>query len=92
MGLAVFACAGADIVPANPDDVASRSDRQDYEDAGDDEEHSTWRWQGRRQDCFFVHDNECFTYLDDACEAAGCDEACTHDDAAPANVSCPEAD
>ena len=93
VGFAAFACAGADISPASPDDVSSRSDRQDYEDATDDEGSSTWRWQGRRQDCFFLFDNECFSYLDEACNAAGCDEDdCTHDDSAPANVSCTESD
>jgi hypothetical protein len=93
LGLAALACGGADIAAVNPDDVASRSERQDYEDANDDEERSTWRWQGRRQDCFFIYDNECFSYLDEACQAAGCDDSsCAHDDSAPAKVSCPEAD
>ena len=90
--LAIVACAGADIEPASPDDVAARGERQDYEDVPD-EERSRWRWQGRRQDCFFVYDNECFGYLDEACLAAGCEEeVCTHDESAPANVTCPDED
>ncbi len=89
--LAAVACAGADVAPAAPDDLETRSDRQDYEEA--DEDKSGWRWGGSRQDCFFVYDNECFAYRDEACAAAGCDErSCTHDDSAPAVVSCPDAD
>jgi hypothetical protein len=48
-----------------------------------------WRWKGKRDDCFFVHGNQCFDQLAAACKAAGCGEdSCTHDKAAPANVSC----
>lgn len=48
-----------------------------------------WRWKGKREDCFFVHKNQCFATLDDACKAAKCKKAdCTHDDGAPAKVSC----
>jgi hypothetical protein len=48
-----------------------------------------WRWKGARDDCFFLYDNRCFAERAAACKAAGCDEAhCTHDDGAPATVSC----
>ena len=50
-----------------------------------------WRWKGKRGDCFFKHDNECFKSLEDACKSAGCGkDECKHDDSAPAKVSCPE--
>ncbi len=48
-----------------------------------------WRWKGKREDCFYVHKNQCFASLDDACRAAKCKKAdCAHDDGAPAKVSC----
>ncbi len=89
--LVLSSCAGADVDPATPDDVDERGEREDYEDAGERGDGRGWQWQGQRQDCFFVYENECHRYFDEACEAAGCSEAdCEHDDAAPANVSCPE--
>ena len=50
-----------------------------------------WRWKGKREDCFYVHKNQCYASLDDACEAAKCKkDDCVHDDGAPAKVSCEE--
>ena len=49
-----------------------------------------WRWQGSRESCFFVHDNNCFKTRKDACTSAGCGEkSCTIEGAGPAVVSCP---
>lgn len=88
--IAAVACAGSDFEPASPEDVEARGDRQDYDDAAEDDQ-SGWQWRGSRQDCFYVYDNECFSQREEACLAAGCEEsACTHDDAAPAKVSCPD--
>lgn len=48
-----------------------------------------WRWKGKREDCFFVHENQCFATLADACRAAKCKkDECVHDEGAPAKVSC----
>jgi len=48
-----------------------------------------WRWKGKRDNCFFIHDNECYAERKAACRAAGCGEKdCEHDDGAPAKVSC----
>ena len=50
---------------------------------------SGWRWKGRRDDCFFLYRNECYSSLADACQAAGCKKPdCEHDESAPAKVSC----
>lgn len=50
-----------------------------------------WRWKGKREDCFYVHRNQCFASLDEACRAAKCGkDDCVHDEAAPAKVSCDE--
>ena len=91
VALSAVACGGADLGPAGPDDVEARGERRDYDDSREDEPGANWRWQGRRQDCFYVHDNECFSDRSEACLAAGCDEnTCILDDSAPANVSCPD--
>lgn len=48
-----------------------------------------WRWKGKRDDCFFVHKNRCFSRLNAACAYAKCDLAkCKHDDGAPATITC----
>lgn len=50
-----------------------------------------WRWKGRRQDCFFLYKNRCFSSLKKACQAARCKREgadCVYDDSAPAHVSC----
>ena len=48
-----------------------------------------WRWKGKRNDCFFIYKNECFSSLKQACRRARCGDAeCEHDDSAPAKVSC----
>jgi hypothetical protein len=50
-----------------------------------------WRWEGKRDDCFFKVGNACFDSLEAACKKAGCKgDACQHDKSAPANVSCKE--
>lgn len=50
---------------------------------------SGWRWKGSRSECFFRHRNRCFTKLEAACRAAGCDEPrCRHDSSVPSVVTC----
>lgn len=64
--------------------------------AGEDEQLSSegkswggWRWKGKRNDCFFLYENECFSSMKKACRRAKCGDAgCEHDDSAPAKVSC----
>jgi hypothetical protein len=48
-----------------------------------------WRWKGKRNDCFFIFKNECFSSMKKACRRAKCgDTKCEHDDSAPAKVAC----
>jgi hypothetical protein len=48
-----------------------------------------WRWKGKRDNCFFLFENECYDSLGAACRAAKCGKSdCEHDDSAPAVVSC----
>jgi hypothetical protein len=62
-----------------------------YEDQGGKNEYGGWRWKGKRQDCFFVVGNKCFTELDAACTAAKCakkKQTCRTEGGGPATVSC----
>ena len=47
-----------------------------------------WRYQGRRGDCFFVVERECFATLAAACEATSCKHGCESRGAGPATVYC----
>ncbi|HVV82672.1 MAG TPA: hypothetical protein VHE35_06310 [Kofleriaceae bacterium] len=47
-----------------------------------------WRYQGSRDDCFFVVERKCFATLADACGAASCKHGCTTTGAGPATVLC----
>jgi hypothetical protein len=48
-----------------------------------------WRWQGNRRACMFLVGKQCFDKRDAACAAAGCaGDACTANNAVPAQVSC----
>jgi hypothetical protein len=47
-----------------------------------------WRYQGRRGDCFFVVERECFATLAAACEATSCKHGCDSRGAGPAIVTC----
>lgn len=70
-------------------DTPEPASTAEYEDDAEDKGYGGWRWRGRRQDCFFVYDNQCYAKLAAACEAAGCDaDSCSYDGAAPANVTC----
>jgi hypothetical protein len=48
-----------------------------------------WRWKGKRNDCFFLYKNECYSSLEAACKQARCSvDDCVHDESAPAKVRC----
>ncbi len=48
-----------------------------------------WRYQGERQDCFFLVGRKCFKTYKHACVAAcKSDKQCKSDGGAPATVSC----
>jgi hypothetical protein len=97
--LGALACGGASSNTASDDDEAS----DDGGDASSSKKRKPmarpvseegkswggWRWKGKREDCFFVHKNQCFATLEDACKAAKCKMAdCVQDEGAPAKVSC----
>lgn len=48
-----------------------------------------WRYQGKRDDCFFLVKRRCYTERAAACEAARCGtKPCVLDGAGPARVRC----
>lgn len=48
-----------------------------------------WRYQGSRDDCFFVVGRACFASQDEACHAAKCKKnKCKVEGGGPATVSC----
>lgn len=48
-----------------------------------------WRYQGRRDDCFFLVKRKCFDKRDDACAAARCGQKqCVIEGGGPATVRC----
>jgi hypothetical protein len=48
-----------------------------------------WRYQGSRDDCFFLVKRRCFTKRADACAAARCGKKqCVVEGGGPATVSC----
>jgi hypothetical protein len=47
-----------------------------------------WRYQGKRDDCFYVVERECFATLAEACEATTCEHGCDSRGAGPAIVHC----
>ncbi len=50
-----------------------------------------WRWKGDRDNCVYIHENECFAKKATACKAAGCPEkGCLEKKGAPAKISCQE--
>ena len=95
-----FACGGASKNSAPDDDDEAGEDGGDASSSKkrkkmerpvseDGKRWGGWRWKGKREDCFFVHDNQCFATLEEACKAAKCKMAdCVQDDGAPAKVSC----
>jgi hypothetical protein len=68
--------------------AAEGSAGEDAPVSGDGKSWGGWRYQGRRDDCFFVVERDCFTTLAAACEATECKVGCTSRGAGPAIVYC----
>ncbi|MCP4449096.1 MAG: hypothetical protein GY811_27750 [Myxococcales bacterium] len=52
-----------------------------------------WRWKGERDNCVYVHDNQCFKEKTAACEAAGCGgSACLEKRGVPSKIKCRQDD
>jgi hypothetical protein len=100
-----LACGGASSNQSAGADDETETEEGEGEDEGEGEKKSRkkmerpvsehgkkwggWRWKGKREDCFYVHKNQCHASLEEACRAAKCKKAdCVHDDGAPAKVSC----
>jgi hypothetical protein len=97
----IAACGGSSAGGAANDDEAAAAETEEKSGGTDQRPASTgsaaeggkgsgWRWKGKRQDCFYVHDNECFAEKKSACRAAGCglSRCAEKPDTAPIKVSC----
>lgn len=93
--VSLCACGGYGSGPPGPRTAAERAAAEreaSTEEAvsGEGKAWGGWRYQGARDDCFYVVERRCFTTLADACTAAACEDghACTTTGAGPAVVAC----
>lgn len=99
--VALLACSGSrgkgaaskdrDDDPGEGQSAAAPGPPRNYEDEAGKDEFGAWRWKGKRNDCFYVVGNKCFTELDDACDAARCKKqkkTCETEGGGPATVRC----
>ncbi|MBL4635985.1 MAG: hypothetical protein JKY56_19145 [Kofleriaceae bacterium] len=79
------------------EDVPSKAESRAAKDAAKDKDPVSgkgkswggWRRKGKRDKCFYVHENKCFETEKQACKAAACgDKECRVVDGAPADVKC----
>ena len=94
--LALALAIGCGSFAAAPSGSKTAAERAAAERAASDEEPvergdkswGGWRYQGARDDCFFVVERKCFVTLADACAAAACKAGCETSGAGPATVTC----
>lgn len=93
LALLVVGCGSYGSGPPGPKTAAERAaaerEAAGEEPVGDDgKSWGGWRYQGARDDCFFVVERKCFVALADACAAAACKAGCETSGAGPATVTC----
>lgn len=91
----VVSCGPAqkDTATTEPEHIPPKPRQQKYQDKDGVSEKGKqwggWRYQGKREDCFFKLERQCFATKAEACKAAGCSgKSCQGDSSAPVNVSC----
>lgn len=68
---------------------AEKADANEEKVDGAGKKWGGWRYQGRRDDCFFLVGRKCFDSRDDACTAARCGKKkCVVSGGGPATVRC----
>ncbi len=96
LAVAVGACGGGQR-PEGDDEptTAAEKQRREFKTKGDTGggKWGGWRYQGERDDCFFVVGRKCFKTEKTACNAAKCKApaACKITGGGPASVSCDKA-
>lgn len=93
LALLVAACGSYGAGPPGPTTAAERAAAEratstEEPVADDGKSWGGWRYQGARDDCFYVVDRKCFATLDAACASAACKGGCATSGAGPATVSC----
>ncbi len=89
----IVACGSYGAGPPGPTTAAERAAAEratstEAPVAGDGKSWGGWRYQGARDDCFYVVDRKCFVTLDEACRVAACRAGCDTSGAGPATVRC----
>jgi hypothetical protein len=91
LGLMFAACGGPQTDPNEPQTAAARA-HQEAEAKGEipkGKKWGGWRYQGDRDECFYIVGRKCFKTEKAACKAADCGGAkCNSVGASPATVSC----
>jgi len=65
----------------------TKADKQPVSEAG--KRWGGWRWRGKRDTCFFVFRNHCFSSKKRACSVAKCGaRKCKHRGGGPAEIYC----
>jgi hypothetical protein len=91
--LALAACGSYGSGPPGPKTAAERAAAEraastEDEVPDDGKAWGGWRYEGARDDCFYVVERKCFVTLDEACTFAECEAGCDTDGAGPATVTC----
>lgn len=93
-----FACGGAtSTTTSNQRGTTSSASKSDIKRGAPDPEPVSeegkrwggWRWRGKRDTCFFVYKNRCYTEKRKACAVAGCGKGkCAYRGGGPAEIYC----
>ncbi len=95
---AVLGCGSTQKTPAEKEDKKEKKpkkERKEEKNAVSEKGKSWggWRWKGDRDDCFYVHDNQCYAKEKAACKAADCGKGkCVVRKGAPSKVTCKKKD
>jgi hypothetical protein len=93
LAMLVGGCGGTQSSDANEPTTAREKQYREAEKTGEVDKTGNWggwRYQGDRQDCFFVLGRRCFKTQEAACKAAKCAAStkCSVDGGGPATVAC----
>jgi hypothetical protein len=92
--LVLAACGASNTDRSGAHNAAERARREQAQSGEKDVEKPAgvswggWRYEGAREDCFFVVGRKCFDKEETACEAARCKEGCEVEGGGPATIKC----
>jgi len=86
-----FSCGGTTERTARPSKTSAiKRGKADPKPVSEDgKQWGGWRWRGKRDNCFFVFKNRCYSAKKRACAAAKCGaRKCDHRGGGPAEIYC----